>query len=336
MSDFSRRDFLGASAIGAAGGAVVESSGIKPGDLIVKQVKVYVVNDGNANGSDRLERIASVVTNSGIEGNYTLSNRYFYPNRSNLGWLEYAKNLLPGKGVIDFPELTSRWEPSKRRLGQLSYASAADNCMWGIMGKAAGLRVYRLLGACGDRVRAYAGSQHLRTANAFLADLQYAKGRGFTAYKIDPPWLNDSAVDHKLDIEVAKPVRNSAGDNYALLSDRAGGYTRDEALKAGRALDELGYISCEDPIPTDDVDGPVELAAKLDLPVTIGEFIFSPHNFANYTCRRAFDCLRFIVDNVGGITGGMNLARLAECFGMEYQPHHRASSRALATNSTMR
>jgi L-alanine-DL-glutamate epimerase-like enolase superfamily enzyme len=84
----------------------------------------------------------------------------------------------------------------------------------------------------------------------------------------------------------------------------------------------LGYISYEDPIPTDDVDGLVELAAKLDLPITIGEFIFSPYNFADYIRRRAFDCLRFIVDNVGGITGGMKLARLAECFGMECQPHN--------------
>ena len=32
--------------------------------------------------------------------------------------------------------------------------------------------------------------------------------------------------------------------------------------------------------------------------------------------------VRFIVDNVGGITGGMKVARLAECFGMECAPHN--------------
>jgi L-alanine-DL-glutamate epimerase-like enolase superfamily enzyme len=34
------------------------------------------------------------------------------------------------------------------------------------------------------------------------------------------------------------------------------------------------------------------------------------------------DVLRFVVDNVGGITGGMKIARLAECFGMECAPHN--------------
>jgi L-alanine-DL-glutamate epimerase-like enolase superfamily enzyme len=32
--------------------------------------------------------------------------------------------------------------------------------------------------------------------------------------------------------------------------------------------------------------------------------------------------LRFIVDNVGGITGGMKVAALAECFGLECAPHN--------------
>lgn len=319
----SRRGLLGASAMAAFPvQAAVASAGIKPKDLVIKQVKVYVIRSQAPNGAERLERIASVVTNNGIEGNYTLAPRYFHPNWSNLGWLEYARNLLPGKSVLDLPELTSQWEPSKRRLGQLSYASAVDNCLWDILGKAVGLPVYRLLGAYRDRVRAYASSQHLNTVDDFVADLQHAKGQGFTAYKIHPPWLKDNAVSYKLDIEVAKAVRKNAGDNYPLLFDRVGGYTRDEAIKVGRALDELGYISYEDPIPTDDVDGLVELAAKLDLPITIGEFIFSPYNFADYIRRRAFDCLRFIVDNVGGITGGMKLARLAECYGMECQPHN--------------
>jgi L-alanine-DL-glutamate epimerase-like enolase superfamily enzyme len=34
------------------------------------------------------------------------------------------------------------------------------------------------------------------------------------------------------------------------------------------------------------------------------------------------DVVRFIVDNVGGITGGMKLAAMAECFGLECAPHN--------------
>jgi L-alanine-DL-glutamate epimerase-like enolase superfamily enzyme len=316
----SRRHFLGVAGAGAVAGvfglretlcAAVQAAGIKPNDLMIKELRVYVLKSS--------EQIASVVTNTGIEGNYTLASRYPHPNWSNLGWLEYAKRVLPGKSVLDFPDFTNQY---RSNVGQLSYASAINNCAWDILGKAVNLPVYRLLGAYRDRVRAYASSQHLKTVDDFVADLQHAKGDGFTAYKIHPPWLPDSTVDYRLDIEVAKAVRKHAGDDFPLLFDRVGGYTRDEAIKVGRALDQLNYVSYEDPIPTSDIDGLAQLAEALDLPITIGEFLFSPYDFTEYIRRGACDVVRFIVDNIGGITGGMKVARMAECFGMECQPHN--------------
>ena len=316
----SRRHFLGVAGAGAVAGvfglretlcAAVQAAGIKPNDLMIKELRVYVLKSS--------EQIASLVTNTGIEGNYTLATRYPHPNWSNLGWLEYAKQVLPGRSVLDFPDFTNQY---RSNVGQLSYASAINNCAWDILGKAVNLPVYRLLGAYRDRVRAYASSQHLKTVDDFVADLQRAKGDGFTAYKIHPPWLPDNAVDYRLDMEVAKAVRKYAGDGFPLLFDRVGGYTRDEAIKVGRVLDQLNYVSYEDPIPTNDIDGLAQLAQALDLPITIGEFIFSPYDFNEYIRRGACDVVRFIVDNIGGITGGMKVARLAECFGMECQPHN--------------
>lgn len=298
----------------------MQAAAIQTGDLIINDVKVYVLRSKAVQGvSGPEQQIASVVTHSGIEGNYTLAPRYFHPNWSNLGWLQYAKPQLLHKSILDFPEFTNQY---RSNLSQLSYSSAINNCCWDILGKAVSLPVYRILGAYRERVRAYASSQHLNGVEAFVADVQRAKADGFTAYKIHPPWLAQGAVDYRLDIEVARAVRKQAGDNFPLLFDRVGGYSRDEAIKVGRALDELGYISFEDPIPTSDVDGLVELTAALDLPITIGEFIFSPYDFPEYIRRGACDIVRFIVDNIGGITGGMKVARLAECFGMECQPHN--------------
>src|SRR5271169_5955427 len=94
----SRREFLGACAATAAGlaaladpiGAAAQSVGVKAvdlPDLTIKEVKVYVTDLGkyhSLNG-ERGELI-SVVTNSGIEGNYTLGNR-----NPTAGWLDWAK-----------------------------------------------------------------------------------------------------------------------------------------------------------------------------------------------------------------------------------------------------
>lgn len=330
-ADFSRRDLLGALTWTAANpllGRLVRdaahAAGIQSSDLSIKEVKVYSIkrDEGTSKGAANSSQLAALITNSGIEGNYTLAERYPHPNWSNLGWLEYAKSTLPGKSVLELPALTCQWEPAKRRLGQLSYAAAIDVCLWDILGKACRQPVYRLLGAYKDRVRAYASSQHLNTVEEFVADVQGSKSEGFTAYKIHPPWQHSPGHDYRLDMEVAKAVRKAAGDDFALLFDRVGVYTREEAIKVGRVLDELNFVSFEDPLPTKDIDGLAELARDLDVPIVIGEFLASPYYFAEYIRRGAMDEVRFIVDNIGGITSGMKVAQLAECFNLQCQPHN--------------
>ena len=335
----SRRDFLGASTLGplaavsllthparlAAQAAGIKLAGLP--DLTVKEVKVYVLDRGQVPTgvtNQGYTRIASIMTNSGIEGNYTLADRYWHPDWNNQGWLPYAKALLAGKSVLDLPALTSQWEPQKRRRGQSSYASAIDNCLWDILGKAVGLPLYRLLGAYRDRVLAYASSQHHRTVDAFVEEVQKCKGEGFKAYKIHPPGPRERGgrVDYKLDMEVARAVRKAAGDDFILLMDPVGVYTREEAMKVGRLMDQLDFVAYEDPIPTTDIDGLAELCRALDVPIHIGEFIFSIYDFPEYIRRGAVDVLRLVVDNIGGITGAMKVAHLAECFGMECAPHN--------------
>ena len=331
----SRRKFLSASAVGLAAGAsavtdpagaAAQAVGIKRGDLpdlTVKEVKVYVLKAGAPAISSLPPKLAAIVTNSGIEGNYALGYRYWHPNWSNLGWLDYAKRVLPGKSVLNLPVLTSQWAPDLRRQGQLSYASAMDNCLWDILGKAVGLPVYRILGAYKERVLAYGSSQHHKTLEEFVTEVRRCKEQGFKAYKIPPPEGDaDNPDNYKLDMEICKAVRQAAGDDFTLMLDPVGVYTRYQAIKVGRLLDELGYVVFEDPIPTTDIDGLVELCAALDVPVHIGEFLFSIYDYGEYIRRRALDALRFIVDNVGGITGGMKVGHLAECFGMPCAPHN--------------
>ena len=228
-----------------------------------------------------------------------------------------------GKNALDRAGLTSQWEPDERRRGQSSYAAAIDNCLWDIAGKAVGLPVYQILGAYRHRVLAYASSQHMHTVDEFVESVRKSKAEGFKAYKIHPPQLPPTgSSDYKLDIEVAKAVRQAAGDDFLLLMDPVGAYTRREALAVGRVLDELRYVAFEDPLPTKDIEGLAELARALDVPIHIGEFIFSIYDYPEYIRRGAVDVVRFIVDNVGGITGGMKLAHMAECFSMECAPHN--------------
>ncbi|HEX3729858.1 MAG TPA: mandelate racemase/muconate lactonizing enzyme family protein [Opitutaceae bacterium] len=349
-TQLSRRHFLGASALGAFGAilanparAAAESVGAKAGDLpdlTIKEVKVYVLDRRKMPRQDPAiiaasprgqgvaaalygghVQIASIVTNGGIEGNYILEEHYFHPNWTTLGWLDYAKSACVGRSVLDLPAITSQWIPEKRRVGQSAYASAIDNSLWDILGKAVGLPVYRILGAYRDKVLAYASTQHHDTLEQFVEEAKTIKAQGFKAYKIHPPSPN-GGHDYKLDIAVAKAVREAVGDDFTLMIDPVGVYTREEAIKVGRAVQEMGYIFYEDPLPTKDIEGLAQLCRDLDIPIHIGEFLTSIYDYPEYLRRNATDAVRFIVDNVGGISGGLKLAHMAECFEMECVPHN--------------
>jgi L-alanine-DL-glutamate epimerase-like enolase superfamily enzyme len=363
-----RRNFMAATAAGSAAGfaaladpgvAAAQSVGVKKGDLpdlTVKQVKVYVTDIANLhhlNGTETGE-IVAVVTNSGIEGNYTIGNR-----ERTTGWLEWAKATLVGQNVVDLlPALnatsgmkgTGGFNARIRQGGAPAArpgrpapafvsvpnrsggswpdykAAAADICLWDILGKAVDRPIYQILGGQKDRMMAYASSQHLASIEDYVPDAMKAKEQGFKGYKIHP-----GAGQHKDGppiptyighMEEIKILRQAMGDEFVLAHDPVQQYNRYEALKVGRLLDELDYLWFEDPIRTTDLEGLVELANALDVPLHVGEFLASISDFAEYIRRGAIDVVRLIADNVGGISGSMRVGLLADAFGLECTPHN--------------
>jgi L-alanine-DL-glutamate epimerase-like enolase superfamily enzyme len=86
-------------------------------------------------------------------------------------------------------------------------------------------------------------------------------------------------------------------------------------------LDELHFRGYEDPLPSTDLEGHAELSRTLQTPLIVGEFMFSVYDYGEYVRRDAAGMFRFVVDNIGGITSGLKIGALAECFGMECSPH---------------
>jgi L-alanine-DL-glutamate epimerase-like enolase superfamily enzyme len=173
---------------------------------------------------------------------------------------------------------------------------------------------------------AYASSQHLPTIEDYVPDALKAKQLGYRGYKIHPGRGQHASgpeiptyVGH---MEEIRQVRKAVGEEYVLMHDPVQQYNRFEALAVGRLLDELNYLWFEDPIRTADQEGLTELAFKLDLPLHVGEFIYSIADFAEYIKRDALGAVRLIADNVGGISGSMRVGLLADAHGLECAPHN--------------
>jgi L-alanine-DL-glutamate epimerase-like enolase superfamily enzyme len=383
----SRRNFLTVSAAAAAvpgaaaaalanpGLAAAQSVGVKSGDLpdlTIKEVKIYVADLGELRRLNSTEtgEIVSVVTHSGIEGNYTLGNRARTEN-----WLGWAKSALVGKSVLDLlptltatsgqkasfgpnfgarggmggsrpggaavrpPQRASGFSPVPSRSGGAwpdYYAAAADVCLWDILGKAVNRPIYKLLGGVKERLPAYASSLHLATVEEYVPDALKAKEEGYKAYKIHPGGGQRSTGPpipaYLGHMEEIRDVRKAVGDDFILAHDPVQRYNRFEALKVGRLLDELGYDWFEDPIQTTDMEGLIELNRALSLPLHIGEFLASISDFAEYIHRGALNVVRLIADNVGGISGAMRVGLLADAFNLECTPHNWGNVMDLAVH----
>jgi L-alanine-DL-glutamate epimerase-like enolase superfamily enzyme len=216
------------------------------------------------------------------------------------------------------------------------YTAAAEICMWDILGKAVNRPIYKLLGGTKDRIMAYASSQHLPNVEDYVADALSAKEQGYKGYKIHPGGGQRKTgspipayIGH---IEEIRNIRKAVGDDFVLSHDPVQRYNLFEALKVGRVLDELNYAWFEDPIPSADLEGLVELNRALDLPLHVGEFLFSIADFAEYIRRGALDVARLIADNVGGISGSMRVGMLADAFNLECTPHNWGNPTDLAVH----
>ena len=83
-------------------------------------------------------------------------------------------------------------------------------------------------------------------------------------------------------MEEIREVRKAVGDEFVLMHDPVQQYNRFEAMAVGRLLDELNYAWFEDPVRSTDQEGLIELCAALNLPIHVGEFLYSIAHFGDY------------------------------------------------------
>lgn len=195
--------------------------------------------------------------------------------------------------------------------------SAVDVAVWDLMGKAAGLPVWRLLGAQRDRVPAYAMVGWL---NYDLDELKSicvrAVEQGFRGVKmkVGCPTLEE-------DVARIEAVRSAVGPGIKLMVDANQVFSVAEALRRGRVYQELGCYWFEEPLRADDVDGLVHLASRLDIPIASGENNFGKRQFRDLLVKGAVDVVQPDLRRAGGVTECFEIGLMADAFNVPYASH---------------
>jgi len=256
--------------------------------------------------------LVSVSTHEGIDGHYV---SYLIPAKAVEHAAEVAKTILVDRDTYDVGALSHEMTSALPPYSNPPALAAADACLWDINAKAAGLPLYKYLGAQRDKIRAYASTVAYSTIDAYLDAIHAAVAQGFTAVKFHP--FREAGRD----IELAQAIRHEF-PHIDLMIDPVCAYTVPEALAVGQVLDDLNFFWFENPISDLDMKGLSFLADKLGVPLAVGE-----QNFAGfpaiheYLASGAGFYVRTLAEYSGGVTQMMKSAHACEAFGLNYEIH---------------
>jgi L-alanine-DL-glutamate epimerase-like enolase superfamily enzyme len=264
--------------------------------------------------------LVKISTDGGVDGHAFLGSSNRGANFDAASLIRFLKPLVIGQNPLDRERLHQQmW--ARNRNTSFRCIGAVDIALWDIAGKMAGLPIHRMLGSYRESIPAYASSAVLPSKEAYAEEAVRIRDSGFHAYKMHPPTI------WQQDIEICRHVRRSVGEDYRLMLDSTWSYNYIEALRVGRALEELNFYWFEDPLDADDITNYVKLRQKLDIPIMATEY--SPGGFQAYApwiTMQATDFLRGDVAVKGGITPLIKIAHLAEAFHMPLEVHHGGNS----------
>lgn len=228
----------------------------------------------------------------------------------------YAPSLIGAD-----PLQSSRiWETLKRKNRHLYAHTDAclgviDVALWDIRGKRAGLPVAAMLGQARDKMPTYrTASYFLKTPDQIALEAVRFQEAGFHGCKFN---MFDGP---DLDIPRLRAAREAVGPDWNLMLDASSFYSFTDALRVGRALEELNYTWFEEPVYDRRMDVLARLTEYLRVPILTSE-TNSLDEKAQYISRHAGHLLRGDVMNTAGITGLMRACSAAAVFGYHVEIH---------------
>jgi mandelate racemase len=208
-----------------------------------------------------------------------------------------------------------------------------DAAAWDAWAQALGQPLVRLLGAAPRPIPAYNsnGLGLLPLKELPKAASELLKG-GFNAVK-----LRLGRPEARDDLEALRAVQKAIGPQVKLMVDFNQGLSVAEAIRRGHMIDDEGGVEwIEEPVRADDFSGCSSVRKEIQTPIQIGENFMGPEQMAQAIAAGASDYVMPDLQRIGGVTGWMRAAALAQGAGLEMSSHlfPEASCHLLAATPT--
>ena len=276
------------------------------------------------------EILVRLQTDSGLEGigiatSYTPIEAAIHAFRTGIGELVLgADALAPERLYQKLFALT--WQRRAHEKGWsreaiVRISAAVDIALWDIVGKAAGLPLYRLFGGYRNEVPCYVTCAYYRdgkTLSELRDEMQMLKAQGHTGFKAKAGGLPLAE-----DLERLTLVREVIGEDRDLMVDVNRAWHLASAIEGARALEPLSPRWLEEPVRWADDRRELKLLAReTRIPLSAGESELTSAGCRALLEENAIRILQFDCTMMGGFTEGRKLAALCELNHVEVAPHH--------------
>jgi D-galactarolactone cycloisomerase len=207
------------------------------------------------------------------------------------------------------------------REALIRISSAVDLACWDIVGKTAGLPLYRLFGGHRNKVPCYVTCAYYRDGkdNVELRDeIQMLVDQGHRGFK-----GKVGGLSLKEDIERMEIVREVIGPDCNLMVDVNRAWDLKTAIEGARLLEDLKPSWLEEPVQwVDDRRDLKLLSQRTPIPLSGGESEITSYGCRSMLEEQAIQILQFDCTMFGGFTEGRKLAALCELNHVDVAPHH--------------
>ena len=216
--------------------------------------------------------------------------------------------LLIGENPLDIEALTLKLQ---RRIANNAFTKAAlEMALWDILGKAAGLPVYRLLGGpVRDSIPtkfSVTGVEPPKAAEIAV----WAVEQGFRHMKVKV------GTNPENDIARVMAVREAVGPSIGLGVDANGGWSPRVAVATIHKLCEAGIRFVEQPVQALDIAWLADVRNRVHIPIIADESVYTLQDAFALATAGAADVFSVYVGKGGGIGPARKIAAVAEAAGL--------------------
>ncbi len=222
---------------------------------------------------------------------------------TNLSMARSIREMLIGRNPLAIESLVAEMGPMAH--SNPSVVAAYDMALFDILGKAAGLPVFRLLG--GDKTSFETDiTTGIDTPELMAAEAKRHAANGYKNLKAKV------GLDPDEDVARIKAIREAIGPDIRLRIDANQGWSVSQAIYALKRMEPFRIQLVEQPVVAWDTVGLKAVRTESPIPIMADEALFLPADAVKLIRADACDTFNIKLMKAGGILNSVRIAHIAD------------------------